>query len=275
MSVQGAQRAMIGIIGGSGLYAMQELGTPRARTVTTPFGAPSSPLMTGTLRGREVAFLARHGLQHQLLPGEITSGQYLGAEEPRRAHGDRRVGGGEPARRDPPRRSRAAVAVPGLHQGNPCRELLRRRAGRAYLERAAHLPRHCCTDRARGARRRCGAARGQRPTPASRVAPRHPRGEPVPARGGCGYRRHDQRAGAFLALEAQLGYCTNRGSDRLRLLARGSNTTCVGGTDTEAVAAISAACSRLLAATVAEHQEDESRPCRQRAWRAAHAVRSS
>src|ERR1700732_3514383 len=62
---------MIGIIGGSGLYAMRELGTPRAHTVTTPFGAPSSPLMTGILRGREVAFLARHGLQHQLLPGEI------------------------------------------------------------------------------------------------------------------------------------------------------------------------------------------------------------
>src|SRR3979490_1649508 len=62
---------MIGIIGGSGLYAMRELGTPRAHTVTTPFGAPSSPLMTGMLHGREVAFLARHGLQHQLLPGEI------------------------------------------------------------------------------------------------------------------------------------------------------------------------------------------------------------
>src|SRR3982074_432839 len=62
---------MIGIIGGSGLYAMRELGAPRAQSVTTPFGAPSAPLMTGTLHGREVAFLARHGLQHQLLPGEI------------------------------------------------------------------------------------------------------------------------------------------------------------------------------------------------------------
>src|SRR4030081_1615921 len=62
---------MIGIIGGSGLYAMRELGTPRAHTVTTPFGAPSAPLMSGMLQGREVAFLARHGLQHQLLPGEI------------------------------------------------------------------------------------------------------------------------------------------------------------------------------------------------------------
>src|SRR2546429_3835786 len=62
---------MIGIIGGTGLYAMQELQTPRARAVSTPFGAPSAPLMTGILRGREVVFLARHGLEHQLLPGEI------------------------------------------------------------------------------------------------------------------------------------------------------------------------------------------------------------
>jgi len=69
--LKGAQRAMIGIIGGTGLYAMQELQTPRAHTVSTPFGAPSAPLMTGMLRGREVVFLARHGLEHQLLPGEI------------------------------------------------------------------------------------------------------------------------------------------------------------------------------------------------------------
>src|ERR1700704_5136964 len=62
---------MIGIIGGTGLYAMRELEAPRAHTVSTPFGAPSAPLMSGILHGREVVFLARHGLQHQLLPGEI------------------------------------------------------------------------------------------------------------------------------------------------------------------------------------------------------------
>ena len=62
---------MIGIIGGTGLYAMAELESARAEECMTPFGAPSSPLVRGTLRGREVAFLARHGLQHQLLPGEI------------------------------------------------------------------------------------------------------------------------------------------------------------------------------------------------------------
>jgi 5'-methylthioadenosine phosphorylase len=62
---------MIGIIGGTGLYAMGALREVRAQEVPTPFGSPSAPLMLGTLAGREVAFLARHGLRHQLLPGEI------------------------------------------------------------------------------------------------------------------------------------------------------------------------------------------------------------
>jgi 5'-methylthioadenosine phosphorylase len=62
---------MIGIIGGTGLYAMQGLEDLREREVLTPFGAPSGPLLCGTLAGREVAFLARHGRDHELLPGEI------------------------------------------------------------------------------------------------------------------------------------------------------------------------------------------------------------
>jgi 5'-methylthioadenosine phosphorylase len=62
---------MIGIIGGTGLYAMPSLGGLRAHEVQTPYGAPSGPLMLGELAGREVAFLARHGLDHRLLPGEI------------------------------------------------------------------------------------------------------------------------------------------------------------------------------------------------------------
>jgi 5'-methylthioadenosine phosphorylase len=62
---------MIGIIGGTGLYAMHELRGLMSAEVRTPFGAPSAPLVRGTLGGREVAFLARHGLNHQLLPGEI------------------------------------------------------------------------------------------------------------------------------------------------------------------------------------------------------------
>ena len=62
---------MIGIIGGTGLYAMRGLGELRAHEVPTPFGAPSGPLLLGELAGREVAFLARHGPDHRLLPGEI------------------------------------------------------------------------------------------------------------------------------------------------------------------------------------------------------------
>ncbi|MDQ3069813.1 MAG: S-methyl-5'-thioadenosine phosphorylase [Acidobacteriota bacterium] len=61
----------IGIIGGSGLYDMAELTDREERTIDTPFGAPSGPFITATLRGRRVAFLARHGAGHRLLPTEL------------------------------------------------------------------------------------------------------------------------------------------------------------------------------------------------------------
>jgi 5'-methylthioadenosine phosphorylase len=61
----------IGIIGGSGLYDMAELSDREAVTVQTPFGEPSGPYVTATLRGRRVAFLARHGAGHRLLPSEL------------------------------------------------------------------------------------------------------------------------------------------------------------------------------------------------------------
>jgi len=61
----------IGIIGGSGLYDMAELTDRREERVVTPFGEPSAPYVTGTLRGQRVAFLARHGVGHRLLPGEL------------------------------------------------------------------------------------------------------------------------------------------------------------------------------------------------------------
>ena len=51
----------IGIIGGSGLYDMAELTGRTEQRVDTPFGEPSAPFVTGTLRGKPVAFLARHG----------------------------------------------------------------------------------------------------------------------------------------------------------------------------------------------------------------------
>ncbi len=61
----------IGIIGGSGLYDMAELTDREERQVSTPFGDPSGPYVLATLRGRRVAFLARHGVGHRLLPSEL------------------------------------------------------------------------------------------------------------------------------------------------------------------------------------------------------------
>jgi len=63
--------AEIGIIGGSGLYAMAGLTATREVKVKTPFGDPSGAVVLGTLEGKRVAFLARHGRGHRILPGEI------------------------------------------------------------------------------------------------------------------------------------------------------------------------------------------------------------
>ena len=61
----------IGIIGGSGLYDMADVTDRTEIKLTTPFGDPSGPYLLGTLRGRRVAFLARHGAGHRLLPSEL------------------------------------------------------------------------------------------------------------------------------------------------------------------------------------------------------------
>jgi 5'-methylthioadenosine phosphorylase len=63
--------AQIGIIGGSGLYDMAELKDREDRYLSTPFGDPSGPYVVGTLRGKRVAFLARHGTGHRILPSEL------------------------------------------------------------------------------------------------------------------------------------------------------------------------------------------------------------
>ena len=64
-------KATIGIIGGSGLYAMKGLTGSKEIRVKTPFGDPSESIVTGTLEGKGVAFLARHGRGHRILPTEI------------------------------------------------------------------------------------------------------------------------------------------------------------------------------------------------------------
>ena len=65
------QRAEIGIIGGSGLYAMPGLKQIKELKLRTPFGPPSDAYVLGTLEGRKVAFLARHGRGHRILPSEL------------------------------------------------------------------------------------------------------------------------------------------------------------------------------------------------------------
>jgi 5'-methylthioadenosine phosphorylase len=66
-----ASKPTIGIIGGSGLYSMSGLADTREVRVKTPFGDPSDAIVVGTLEGKRVAFLARHGRGHRILPSEI------------------------------------------------------------------------------------------------------------------------------------------------------------------------------------------------------------
>ena len=62
---------LIGIIGGSGLYEMEGMEAVREEVVRTPFGEPSDRYILGKLHGRPVAFLARHGRGHRLMPSEL------------------------------------------------------------------------------------------------------------------------------------------------------------------------------------------------------------
>lgn len=63
--------AEIGIIGGSGLYQMPGLTRTRELKQDTPFGDPSDEYILGTLEGRKVAFLSRHGRGHRIMPSEL------------------------------------------------------------------------------------------------------------------------------------------------------------------------------------------------------------
>lgn len=66
-----AAKATIGIIGGSGLYSMSGISDTREIRMKTPFGDPSDAIVLGTLEEKRVAFLARHGRGHRILPTEI------------------------------------------------------------------------------------------------------------------------------------------------------------------------------------------------------------
>lgn len=65
------EQVKIGVIGGSGLYDMEGLTDRKEVTIQTPFGSPSDAFVVGDLDGRRVAFLARHGRGHRILPSEL------------------------------------------------------------------------------------------------------------------------------------------------------------------------------------------------------------
>lgn len=68
---EGKTSGRIGVIGGSGLYSMSGLEVEERRSLETPWGAPSDDFVLGRLDGVRVAFLARHGEGHRLMPTEI------------------------------------------------------------------------------------------------------------------------------------------------------------------------------------------------------------
>ena len=65
------ERVSIGLIGGSGLYQMAGLTEAQEVAVDTPFGKPSDNFIVGKIEGKRVAFLARHGRGHRILPSEL------------------------------------------------------------------------------------------------------------------------------------------------------------------------------------------------------------
>src|SRR5512143_99793 len=66
-----AEHISLAIIGGSGLYSMPGLEDTHEVELKTPFGRTSAPIVIGSLEGKQVAFLARHGLGHHLTPTEV------------------------------------------------------------------------------------------------------------------------------------------------------------------------------------------------------------
>ncbi len=65
------EHLVLAVIGGSGLYKMTGLTDTEEYDLETPFGKTSAPIVTGTLEGKRIAFLARHGIGHHIMPSEV------------------------------------------------------------------------------------------------------------------------------------------------------------------------------------------------------------
>jgi 5'-methylthioadenosine phosphorylase len=255
---------MIGIIGGTGLYRMEALQVTQTREVSTPFGPPSSPIVLGVLQGRDVAFLARHGLHHDLLPGEINFRANIWALKSvgvRTVIGVSAVGSLREEIRP------GDLALPSQYldftKGLRASSFFGRglvahistaqpacRATAALITRVAHT---------------IGTPVHEDKTYACVEGPRlGTRAESFFLRGaGADLVGMTNVPEAFLALEAQLGYCT---------IALATDYDCWLDDSTQHVSAEQviglfrsnlSRVQRLIAHVVAEYVENESRPCRQ------------
>jgi 5'-methylthioadenosine phosphorylase len=254
---------MIGIIGGTGLYAMRGLAELRAEEVQTPFGAPSGPLMHGTLEGREVVFLARHGQNHQLLPGEINFRANIWALK---SAGVRTViavsaVGSLRAQIRP-----GELTVPSQYLDFTRGTRVASFFGRGVVAHVASARPVCASTAgliARVARAR-GLAVHEDRTYACVEGPRlGTRAESLFLRGaGADVVGMTNVPEVFLALEAQLGYCTialaTDYDSWLEHPAQHVSVAQILGLFRDNLERV----QELLAAVVAEYAEDESRPCR-------------
>jgi 5'-methylthioadenosine phosphorylase len=255
---------MIGIIGGTGLYAMPELRGPQAEDLPTPFGAPSAPLIRGTLHGREVAFLARHGAGHQLLPSEINFRANIWALKSigvRTIISVSAVG----SLREEIRPGDLAVPSQYLDFTKGRRIGSFFGAGLVAHVSSAHPSCRATAALIGEAARAAGTTLHQDRTYACVEGPRlGTRAESLFLRGaGADLVGMTNVPEAFLALEAQMGYCT---------IALATDYDCWLDDPAQHVSAdqIMAEFHRnllrvqqLVADTVAHYQEDDTRPCRQ------------
>lgn len=260
---------MIGIIGGTGLYAMPELKAPRAQDLTTPFGAPSAPLIRGTLRGREVAFLARHGVSHQLLPGEINFRANIWALKSigaRTVIGVSAVGSLREAIRP------GDLALPSQYLDFTKGRRIASFFGGGLVGHVSTAHPTCRATAAliAGAARAAAVRLHEETTYACIEGPRlGTRAESLFLRSaGADLVGMTNVPEAFLALEAQLGYCT---------IALATDYDCWLDDPAQHVSAEQVLAQfrsnlmrvqQLLADTVAQYEEDEARPCR-------HALRGA
>lgn len=256
---------MIGIIGGTGLYQMDELQLTEVREVTTPFGSPSAPIVLGMLQGRNVAFLARHGLHHDLLPSEVN---YRGNIWALKSLGVRTILGVSAvgSLREEIRPGDLALSSQYLDFTKGLRASTF--FGRGLVAHVSTANPTCGTTAARVAR----AARAleltihEDKTHAVIEGPRYgTRAESLFLRNsGADLVGMTNVPEVFLAAEAQLGYCT---------IAVATDYDCWLDDPQHQVSALEVTklfrgnlerVQQLLANVVVENQEDESRPCRHR-----------